>query len=388
MNIVAVVESGRETRHSKTAANKKIAVINEDSEVEELEEDDSKNANNRRNVSKTNINLTKQYEKYVECGNRQLFRIHDPKTNKSDSGSKNDDPLKYVEFKAGLYVALGRHMMKTLKEKYNASVTEEPIEETMGDKGKEAVTRVMSEISVDLKGQTYRLKVKVYPTKCSMDFLPLGPNPEYIKEELDNKTVSGYFVDNVLPDIVRTITSDSSVDIEKLNNEWVQLATAGLEAGKTTDVEDITDKDKEKCVVCDHAKSNKKTLKCKDCSSLVHFDCELNKDKYKTKQQAAAYYCFPCLRGEAVENNSKEGSNEKQIVALKTPDGAGEVRTDDEVGKKSGENAEEDDEIKDLRIKVKDHLNAKIEIEMLLTKCKKGNKLDLKAKEESEVKTD
>ena len=108
------IENVRETRVSKVVANKRIVGISE--EVIDLEEDDSRTPNNRRNVIKTNINLSKQYEKLIECGSRDLFKIHDPKLNKNDQGSKIDDRLKYVDFRAGLYVAMGSNMVKILKE--------------------------------------------------------------------------------------------------------------------------------------------------------------------------------------------------------------------------------------------------------------------------------
>ena len=62
------------------------------------------------------LNLAKQYERNVEYCDREESRIHEPARNKKDRGSVKDDSLKYVEFQAGLFVALKANMVRIMKD--------------------------------------------------------------------------------------------------------------------------------------------------------------------------------------------------------------------------------------------------------------------------------
>ena len=61
------------------------------------------------------LNLDRQYGRSIGYCERREVRVHDPKTNKSDQGSVKDDRLKYVEFQAGLFVAMKKNVIKVLK---------------------------------------------------------------------------------------------------------------------------------------------------------------------------------------------------------------------------------------------------------------------------------
>ena len=62
------------------------------------------------------LNLEKQYDRNVEYCDRVEMRCHDPKRKKTDRGSVKDDRLRYMEFQAGLFVALKANMIRILKD--------------------------------------------------------------------------------------------------------------------------------------------------------------------------------------------------------------------------------------------------------------------------------
>ena len=113
------------------------------------------------------LDLEKQYGRSTEYCRRDHIRVHDPIKNQDDNGSRKDERLVYVDFKAGLFVAMKQKMIKTMTA-MNMPLVGVPSVNKFGTKGAE--TRISFSSTFKVKSKKYKVKVKVHSTKCSMDF--------------------------------------------------------------------------------------------------------------------------------------------------------------------------------------------------------------------------
>ena len=135
----------------------------------------------------------KQYTKFGEHCDRELFYIHKPSENDGEKGSVKDERIVYVEFKAGLFAALRNYMIRILKTDYNAKITKNPKIQTIGSGEAEAETRVLVDLKLNLEGKDHGVKVRVDNTKYSIEFQGMGTKSETEFLHLKNMTIGKLF---------------------------------------------------------------------------------------------------------------------------------------------------------------------------------------------------
>ena len=156
------------------------------------------------------LNLDRQYGRSIGYCERTEVRIHDPKMNKDDHGSVKDDRLKYVEFQAGLFVAMKKNMIKVLKN-MGHELKGMPSVDKFGSNSAEI--RICCDILLKVMEVKVTIKIKVHVTKCTMDFQACGGESAMKMKALGNKTGGEYFVEIVLPKVV-----DDVKKLEDINN--------------------------------------------------------------------------------------------------------------------------------------------------------------------------
>ena len=152
------------------------------------------------------LNLAKQYEKNVEFCDREESRIHEPAKSKKERGSVKDDSLKYIEFQAGLFVALKGNLVRILKE-MGMELSGTPSVDTFGSKSAEI--RICFNVLMKVDDKDLDIKVKVYVTRCSIDFQACGKMAPVKIRSLGDKTGGEYFVEDVMPKVVMKIKDES-----------------------------------------------------------------------------------------------------------------------------------------------------------------------------------
>ena len=189
-----------------------------------------------------------------------------------------------------LFIALKQKMIKTMIA-MNMPLVGEPSTDNFGTK--ETETRISFSSTFKVKSKKFKIKVKVHSTKCSMDFQGCGNNSDKKHEELNNKTVAKYFVEEVLPYVIDNVKDE--VNIEYLNYQYRELARCGLESLQT---------DKE--LNCEHCKKicdKDKDFKCTSCRTSVHLNC-LPK-KMDKNALAVRGKCDKCIINPTRTNNDK-----------------------------------------------------------------------------------
>ena len=268
----------------RSSKDKAIKALNTNVHSEEEENDENNVDIVKRNVSITNINMGKQFEKFAEhCDRKELFRVHDPKENSGDSGSEG---VVYVEFQAGVFEALRNNMMRILNHEYQASFTQDPHIDLVGKGSTEVESRVLLDMKITLNEVSHMVKIKIYNTKCTMDFQATKENPNLVHEHLGNETVGRHIASKVIPKVIEKLSSEPGIDFQQINKKWRKLATEGAE------------KVKDACLKCKKPKSNKKAIKCGSCNGIVHTDCEksiASKDLGKYKDNQLVYRCKECV---------------------------------------------------------------------------------------------
>ena len=136
--------------------------------------------------------------------------------------------------------------------------TEQPTIELFGPKCAEA--RVCADVSFEVAGKKSNMKIKVYNTKCSMDFQGTKDSSGARFQHLENKSVGEYFAEIIIPKVVKILGDE--VDLEKLNREQEKLASAGV-----LSTEELT------CNECDSDIGSEGGIECENCDKLVHVNC-------------------------------------------------------------------------------------------------------------------
>ena len=131
-----------------------------------------------------------------------------------------DERLVYVEFKAGVFAALRNYLIRILKTEYNAKITKNPKIQTIGSGGSEAETRVIVDIKLMMGGKEHKVQLRVYNTKCSIDFQGIGAKSDAVFDHLKLMTVGKYFGYEVIPKVMEVVSKDPNIDIDALNEEW------------------------------------------------------------------------------------------------------------------------------------------------------------------------
>ena len=103
-----------------------------------------------------------------------------------DKGSKKDERLIYVDFRAGMFIAMKQKMIKTMIS-MNMPLVGEPSTDKFGTK--ETEIKISFSSTFKVRNKKFKIKVKVHSTKCSMDFQGCGNSSDKKHEELNNKTV-------------------------------------------------------------------------------------------------------------------------------------------------------------------------------------------------------
>ena len=82
-----------------------------------------------------------------------------------------------------------REYVFNLNKEYKAELTQIPNVDMVGEQGSEIESRVLIDIKLNLQEHDHKVKIKVYNTKCSMDFQATGGsiNKKFIY--LSNQTV-------------------------------------------------------------------------------------------------------------------------------------------------------------------------------------------------------
>ena len=106
------------------------------------------------------------------------------------------------------------------------------------------------------------VNIKLYNTACSLDAQGLGKEFYTIFKHLENQTVGEYFVNIIIPNIVKYL--NTCLNIKDLNEKYLRLAREGLKK--------ISKKNKFACFDC---KSNSagNFMICKYCKRMTYETC-------------------------------------------------------------------------------------------------------------------
>ena len=185
---LAIEEARSEARFAKVNARRKLDLVCEDIENEDKESQQKARKKRKTKVGNQavtmnifgedmDLDLVKHYGRSSQYCDRDLYRFHDPVKNVDDHGSKKDERLVYVDFKAGLFIAMKQKMVKTMIS-MNMPLSGEPTTDNFGTK--EAEVRISFASTFKVKSKKFKTKIKVYTTKCAMDFQGCGANSDKI----------------------------------------------------------------------------------------------------------------------------------------------------------------------------------------------------------------
>ena len=262
----------------------------------------------------SNLNLPKQYQRKLECCEREPYKIHETEPGKKDKktkGSKVDKRLMYIDFNAGVFEGLKKNFVRVMKDDFGIILTETPTLQTFG--AKEAEETVLLDLKIVVSGNEHEVKAKIYNTKCSMDVEAKGTSPENKFKHLGNFTVGEYFARKIIPEFVDNISL--RLNIKMINEECRKLALKGLkEIDKSVNV----------CLVCAKESKDKNFLKCMECSRRIHQKCATKyleeDDLEEVLNNPEVFCCDPCGYGSSKHVKSKSSDDDDISKTLENID--------------------------------------------------------------------